>query len=321
MSTASHVHADDLTGLVREIFERELPRDTTRHRLSTETFSPRVWKTAASSGWFQVLLSEAAGGMGGGTAELAALMVESGRFLACGPWFETLVAGRLRDRIDLAPDDAVVTLITPASPFAEYADTSHHIIVVSDVVAVLDPRAPHVHIRPVERFDLASRPCRIEFDEAAGEVALRGDSAAEFAAEVRALALVATAARLLGVVEEIRDMSVQYAKDRVQFDHPIGSFQAVQQRLADMAVLAATTRSACEAMLETDDITELAALKGLVSANARKVVESALQVHGGVGFTDEHRLHLYFKHALRLQATWGSDVNQSITMGARLIRA
>jgi alkylation response protein AidB-like acyl-CoA dehydrogenase len=87
-------------------------------------------------------------------------------------------------------------------------------------------------------------------------------------------------------------------------------------------VLVAASRSACSAavgLATKGQLTELGALKGLVSANARKVVESSLQVHGGIGFTDEHRLHVYYKHALRLQAAWGSETEHAIAIGAQLL--
>lgn len=316
MSAAATL-AEDLGGLARAVFDRELPRPATRHRLMTETFSEAVWEIAAGGGWFQALVPEAAGGMGGGAPELAALMVETGRALACGPWFETLVANRLRDRADLGGDGSVVTAATIGSPFAEHGDRAAWILILGDSIDL----ARIAGARPALRVDLASRPCRVEPDPAGRQTLLTGEAAAGFRQQVDALAAVANAARMLGVIEEVRDMSVAYAKERVQFDRPIGGFQAVQQRLADLAVLAAAARSALEAMLETEDPVERWALRALVVTSGRRAVESALQVHGGIGFTDEHRLHLYYKHALRLQAAAGSDGAQAIALGARLLDA
>jgi alkylation response protein AidB-like acyl-CoA dehydrogenase len=342
MSTMATTFTDDLAAAAREVFERELPRDGTRQRLNTETFSSRLWNTAAQLGWFRVLTSEHSGGSDGGPAELAALMIESGRYLASGPWFETVAAaGRLRSHTDLGPDESVITLagldssltlaksrLTGRTGFAEHADRSDRVIVLATegsepVVLVADLRSPGVAVRPIQRFDLASRPCAVDFDSVEiKSIVLRGDEAHALRTTLRSDALLATTGRLIGVMEEVRDMTVQYAKDRFQFDRPIGSFQAVQQRLSDLAVLVAASRSACSAAvgLATEGkLTELGALKGLVSANARKVVESSLQVHGGIGFTDEHRLHLYYKHALRLQAAWGSETEHAIAIGVQLL--
>jgi alkylation response protein AidB-like acyl-CoA dehydrogenase len=263
-----------------------------------------------------------------------------------------VAGGRLRDTNDLGPDQQVITLaaltfpgqiepgpvgrlsagrLTGKAVFVEYADESDAIVAVATegqdlVVAIVGTRSPGVNIRALDRFDAASRPCNIEFEHApVSSVALRGTAASAFVAEVRAYALLAASATLLGIMEEVLDMSVQYAKDRYQFGHPIGSFQAIQQRLGDLAVLTVAGRNACAASVEialepsANSIVQLAALKGLVSANTRQAVESALQVHGGIGFTDEHRLHLYFKHALRLQASWGSDTDHAVAMGAHLL--
>jgi alkylation response protein AidB-like acyl-CoA dehydrogenase len=343
MSVLATTFAAELAAAAKEVFQRELPRDQTRQRLNTETFSPRPWNTAAELGWFRILTAENSAGMGGGPAELSALMIESGRYLAAGPWFETVAAaGRLRSHMDLGPDESVITLagldssltlssksrLTGHARFVEHADRSDRAIILATegsepVVLVVDLRTPGATVRPIQRFDLASRPCAVDFDSVEiASIALRGSDALDFTAALRSDALLSATGRLIGVMEEVLDMTVQYAKDRIQFDRPIGSFQAVQQRLSDLAVMVAASRSAGSAASQAASdgkLTELAALKGLVSANARKAVESALQVHGGIGFTDEHRLHLYYKHALRLQAAWGSESEHSIAIGGQLL--
>jgi alkylation response protein AidB-like acyl-CoA dehydrogenase len=115
------------------------------------------------------------------------------------------------------------------------------------------------------------------------------------------LGATAYAAELLGASQHMLDESVAYAKDRVQFDKPIGSFQAVKHRLADMLVDVEGMRSAvywaawCIAAHHPDAPVAASTAKVWCSDAARRVVGSALQVHGGIGFTWEHDTHLYLK--------------------------
>jgi alkylation response protein AidB-like acyl-CoA dehydrogenase len=111
----------------------------------------------------------------------------------------------------------------------------------------------------------------------------------------------AYAAELLGASQHLLEESAEYAKERVQFDRPIGSFQAVKHRLADMLVDVEGMRSAvywaawCIAAEHPDASVAASTAKVWCSDAARRVAGSALQVHGGIGFTWEHDTHLYMK--------------------------
>jgi alkylation response protein AidB-like acyl-CoA dehydrogenase len=122
---------------------------------------------------------------------------------------------------------------------------------------------------------------------------------------------VASCAEMLGGAAHVLDLAVEYAKDRVQFDRPIGSFQAVKHRCADMLVDVEGMRSAtywaawCLAA-EAPDASIAASTAKIWSADASKrVMASSLQVHGGVGFTWEHDLHLFLKRAQLDQLAFG----------------
>jgi len=116
-------------------------------------------------------------------------------------------------------------------------------------------------------------------------------------------AVVAVCAEMLGAATAVLEMTVQYAKDRVQFGRPIGSFQAVKHRCADMLVDVEGMRSAAYygawAVGAGDDGASEAASAAKVwcSDAARRVMASGLQVHGGIGFTWEHDLHLFLKRS------------------------
>ncbi len=134
---------------------------------------------------------------------------------------------------------------------------------------------------------------------------------AESVGEVTDRASVAVSAEMLGAAQHVLDMTVQYAKDRVQFGRPIGSFQAVKHRCADMLVDVEGMRSAvyyaawCLAAGSPDASTAASAAKIWCSEAAARVMASGLQVHGGIGFTWEHDLHLFVKRSQLDQVSFG----------------
>src|SRR5207245_5190194 len=121
----------------------------------------------------------------------------------------------------------------------------------------------------------------------------------------------ACSAEMLGGAARVLEMSTDYAKERVQFDKPIGSFQAVKHRCADMLVdvegMRSTAYYAAWSLAAADPDASVAASTAKVwcSDAARRVMSSGLQVHGGIGFTWEHDLHLYLKRSQLDQVSFG----------------
>ncbi len=117
------------------------------------------------------------------------------------------------------------------------------------------------------------------------------------------LAAVALAAEQVGGAQKCLDLSVEYAKERVQFGRPIGSFQAIKHKCADMMVKVESARSAAyyAACVANEDSPELPVVASLAKASASEAffhcAAESIQIHGGVGFTWEYDLHLYFKRA------------------------
>jgi alkylation response protein AidB-like acyl-CoA dehydrogenase len=124
-------------------------------------------------------------------------------------------------------------------------------------------------------------------------------------------AATATSAEMLGAADRVLEMTVDYAKDRVQFGRPIGGFQAVKHRCADMLVdvegMRSSTYYAGWAVGAGDHEASSAASVAKVwcSDAARRVMASGLQVHGGIGFTWEHDLHLFLKRSQLDQMSFG----------------
>ena len=125
------------------------------------------------------------------------------------------------------------------------------------------------------------------------------------------IARVLLAAEMCGAADAALVLSVEYAKIRRQFDRPIATFQAIQHKLADMKVLLENARSlvyyAAWALdtASADQRLAAAMTKAYASDSCVKIVADAIQVHGGIGFTWEHDLHLYFKRVKSAELTYG----------------
>ena len=324
------LHVAEIAASAREVFERETPRDAILTRLRSEPLSRGAWRAAAEVGWFRLLTSASAGGIEAGPAEVAVLFREVGRYLPVGPFQETVVAGGfLRSLFDLGAADRLIGF--GRSDLVEFADACDLILMRIDLdgtaaIVAVEPRQDRVSITRLSAFDLISSPCRVEVESAQNRLLLEGARATELLARIDVYEAIAAMATLAGISAEVLDRSVRYAKDRVQFDRPIGSFQAVQHCLADMAVTVAAIESSLSAAVALAggpqiEAVGVRALHAEAAKLARGLAESGLQVHGGIGFTAEHPLHVYLKRTLRLQALAEAAGDPVATLGGKLLAA
>ena len=169
-------------------------------------------------------------------------------------------------------------------------------------------------VRPLETLDMTRRWSEIRFDGVQlGADAVMGAPDKAWPRLKRALewATSALCAEMVGGVQKVLETSTEYAKTRHQFGKPIGIYQAVSHKLADMLVLSESGRSATYYAAWTVDADapdrSLASsmAKAYVSDAYRKVAGDGIQVHGGIGFTWEHDMHLYFKRAKGSEVTFG----------------
>lgn len=166
-------------------------------------------------------------------------------------------------------------------------------------------RSPGLDIRVLKTLDLARRLCAVELDgvRVPSSARLGVGDATEAADRQVAAALVLQCAEAVGGAERLLEMTVAYAKDRVQFGRPIGSFQAIKHKCANMLVWVEASKSATyyAALAVQDRLpeTSLAAsiAKSYVGQAYPDVAGEALQIHGGIGFTWEHDVHLYLRRA------------------------
>jgi alkylation response protein AidB-like acyl-CoA dehydrogenase len=293
------------------------PEDVRRLAYDTPRgFEDKGWGRICELGWPALLVAEEDGGLGLGVVELAVVQEELGAALAPSPFLSTVAAAaligeagsdeqRARWLPALAAGEARGTVATLAEdggwtavPDADGAD----VVVVRDGEGWALAEGPSAE--PVEALDPTRRLWRVRADGALDR--LPGDAAR--AADVIAVAL---AAESVGVARRAMDMAVEYAKEREQFGRPIGAYQAVSHACAQMLLEVEGARStvlyAAWALDHEPESGPLAAAmaKAYASDAGWRVPAAALQVHGGIGFTWEHDLHLWLKRGKANAYLWG----------------
>ena len=179
---------------------------------------------------------------------------------------------------------------------------------------LVDPSASGLTLSPVQGMDLATRWVQIDMDKvpaAADAVLGTAGQAAPLLASLVRRGAVGASAEMLGAARRCLDMAVGYAKVREQFGQPIGSFQAIRHKCAEMLLEVENSHAAVyyaawalDAKAEDGELAASVA-KAYVGDAARKVCGEAIQVHGGIGFTWEYDLHIYMKRAKALEPMYG----------------
>jgi alkylation response protein AidB-like acyl-CoA dehydrogenase len=177
----------------------------------------------------------------------------------------------------------------------------------------INPKAPGVTLTPVETIDRRPRSV-VKLDGVSVDAdALIGSQGDAIDAVERAVdcATVALCAEMVGGMQSALEMTVAYSHERVQFGVPIGSFQAVKHKAADMFMHLEMARSSMyyAAMAEDHDLPDrraaISAAKTMCSNAYVAVTKEAIQLHGGIGFTDEHNIHFFYKRAIAAAASYG----------------
>ena len=185
-------------------------------------------------------------------------------------------------------------------------------------VIVVEAGTPGVSVERLTMLDLTRPMAHLEFDIEVDAQSVLGEAgdAGQGLEDSLQLARIALAAEAVGGAEWTLEMTTAYAKQRIQFGRPIGSFQAVKHRLADMMVLLEAARSAswyaaCVADEQPGELAEAAAIaKASCSDAFFDCAANAIQLHGGIGFTWEHDAHLYFKRARAVSTLLGDPAWQ-----------
>jgi alkylation response protein AidB-like acyl-CoA dehydrogenase len=229
-----------------------------------------------------------------------------------GPQGRDAPAGlsRLRGRVTgVADARAADLLIVPADG-------------VPSGLYVVGAHTAGVRRTPVVSLDMTRPLCDLEFEDAPARPVASGDAAARaFQAALTAGAGM-LASEQLGIAEKCLEMTVAYVKERRQFGRPVGSFQALKHRLADLWVgvtqarAAARYAAACLATADADTPVAVAMAKSYCGDVAVRAAEEAVQMHGGIGFTWEHPAHLFLKRAKSTAIGFGtSDAHRAALSG------
>ena len=299
-----------------QVFARESAIDRVR-AAEPAGFDPALWKVLDGLGAIEMALPEAAGGAGGGLVSLVLAAEAAGRHLACVPLVEAAVAALVcaaaegagkacaagqddRPPAVFAPEPAVVG-VALCVPGGAVADA---VVALDEDELVLVRGTPARVVRDLGYQAVATR--RLRDGTAERRVLASGDRAREVWESAVGWWRTGTAAACAGLAIQALDVAAAYARTRQQFGVPIGSFQAIQQLLADPAMAAdGALLLAREAAWRYDhglDSWRQAADIAYAHAaeTAVRAAEACLHVHGGYGFTLEYDAQLYLRRAKAL---------------------
>jgi 3-oxocholest-4-en-26-oyl-CoA dehydrogenase beta subunit len=183
---------------------------------------------------------------------------------------------------------------------------------------MVDAKSTGIKIKSLETFG-GDKQAEVSFNNVivpASNVLGEADKAWPTIEKIIRKAAVARCAEMVGLAQKALDISLDYVKERIAFGHPIGAFQAIQHRCADMVIDVDTSRfvthqAAWNINENLPAIREVAIAKAWSSQACRRVVHSAHQVHGAIGFTEDHILHYYTKRVRSFEFSFG-DVDYNI---------
>jgi alkylation response protein AidB-like acyl-CoA dehydrogenase len=345
MPIAINPEHQDLADSVRSLVARVAPSEVLHAALETPIDNPPpYWRAAADQGLQGVHLAESVGGQGFGILELAVVLAEFGYGAVPGPFVPSAIASALISAHD--PDAKVLADLASGAAIAAYAldagltATRHgdSLVIRGEVRAVpaaaeasllvlpvaIDSgeewvvlSADQLEIEPVASVD----PLRPIAHVRANAIEVADDVALSNLSVVTAKALIATllSAEAIGVARWATDTASDYAKIREQFGRPIGQFQAVKHKCAEMiADTERATAAVWDAARAVDEAREnnwdtegsavefaAAVAATLAPAAAQRCTQDCIQVHGGIGFTWEHDTNIYYRRALVLAAGFG----------------
>ncbi|NUT40526.1 MAG: acyl-CoA/acyl-ACP dehydrogenase [Thermoactinospora sp.] len=307
---------EDLRSAVRDLL-KDRCTDVLARVETAQPYDLDLWKTLSREiGVAGLLIPEEHGGAGATPREAGVVLEELGRFVAPVPFFTSSVlatkallevgAGELLER--LASGEATAALAVPfsASPYripsgtanVAGADVADIVLVVEDGVLY---QVSGARVEPVSSLDMTRPVGTVSYGSGdkvrLGEVDLPG---------VLGFGAALLASEQLGVAEWCLQTTLDYVKTRYQFARPVGSFQAIKHRLADLWLDVVRARAAARNAVSELSPIATATAQAWNADVAVHVAEDAVQLHGGIGMTWEHPVHLYLKRAKATQIALGT---------------
>ena len=315
----------DEQAMVRDMVRRFLADRYDATTMAKGPMSPVDWRALCELGLFALLMPEQGGGLGGGPAEVMIVSEEMGRALAITPLAEAVLlcgraiigspaAERWSERLmqgdallAFAPGGELIDgrLFGPAAIVRDGMDADAFVVETeAGELLLLDAQGDGVRRTPVRLVD-GSMAANVHFD--AAEAAPLAPPPGLWK-EARTLADLSIVAELVGAMAILLDLTVDYVRQRRQFGKPIGSFQVVQHRCARLYILLEQSRSLLlkAAMVETEArVRAVTAAKAYIGNAALKLAEEAVQLHGGMGVTDELAVGRGLRRVLLLSRVHG----------------
>jgi alkylation response protein AidB-like acyl-CoA dehydrogenase len=342
----------DLRGSVRDMLAGRSPVSQVLSRLeSGEPYDAGLWRTLSTEmGLAGIAVPDQFGGGGASLREAAVVLEELGRAVTPAPFLSSAViattalikAGDGDLLPKLAAGESIAVLAVPFSTppgglvcLVEVTDGRLSGLVTSvadgmaaDVLLVptaaglyaVDATAEGVKRTAAVSLDLTRPVADITLSSAVGRLVLAGDAGLAAANHAVTVGAALLASEQLGLAEWCLETTVEYAKIRHQFARPIGSFQAIKHRLADLWVDVTQARAAarnaahCAATDDPDLPVAAAIAQAFLSPVAVKAAEECVQLHGGIGFTWEHPAHVFLKRAKADSIAFGTADRHRLTL-------
>jgi alkylation response protein AidB-like acyl-CoA dehydrogenase len=300
----------DIQRTARDLLAERATPARVREHAEARTVDQALWRELSELGWPGIAVAEEYGGQGLGQIELSILCEELGRSLAPVPFLPSALAATVIEQSGvhaqcerwlpgLASGETVGALGAISDGVAELviggAD-AQVLVLVEDDGTGLAIAAEFAEVTPLAAIDPTRSAARVSVPDGAGETL--GDVCIGLGRS-----LISVSSELVGVCERALEMTVAYVKDRKQFGVPVGAYQAVSHRCAQMLLDTEKARSTANFAAWTADadperLAEAAAMaKASASDAGREVTAGAIQMHGGIGFTWEADVHWLYKRA------------------------
>ena len=284
-----------LRSTVAALVEKHAPPAAVRSAMESERgYDESLWNLMCEQvGAAALVVPEESGGAGGELADAAVVLEELGKALVPTPLLGTTLAELALLAAD-EPDADVLEELAAGTKIGAVVFDPDVVINgdVADIVVAADGqrlnRLTQFTAHPVETMDLTRRLARIES---------RDDTDIGADPGIADTAAILLAAEQIGAAARCLDLTVAYTKDRVQFGRPVGSFQALKHRMADLYVAVQSARAVVNDAIAEPSPTSAALARFTASEAFSKVAAEAVQMHGGIAITWEHDIQLYFKRA------------------------
>jgi alkylation response protein AidB-like acyl-CoA dehydrogenase len=286
---------DLLRETVAALVDKHASSEAVRAAMDSERgYDESLWKLLCEQvGAAALVVPEELGGAGGELADAAVVLEELGKGLVPTPLLGTTLAELALLAVDQPDSDALEKLAEGTSIGTVVFDPDYVVNgAIADIVVAADgktlTRWTSFTAHPADTMDLTRKLAQLEPQDTTdiGTDPGLADTAA-----------ILLAAEQIGAATKCLDLTVEYTKHRVQFGRPIGSFQALKHRMADLYVAVQSARAVVDASIAEPSATSAALARVAATEAFSKVAAEAVQMHGGIAITWEHDIQLYFKRA------------------------